>query len=319
MRPAYLLANFGGPRHQKDVENFLVSLLTDSCVTGNFLPPSLHKKLFSFIARRRSPKVTLQYLHIGGKSPIYQDTECLAKQLEDRLLCPVIPFHRYLPDTHETTLQSLSRLEENRQIIGVPMFPHFTYAVTGSIVKFFHTHAKKHNISWIAQFGNHPSYISVMVKHIQQFLLTHEISNKDCCLLFSAHGLPLRYIRNGDPYDMQCEKSFKSLINNLGDMESYLCYQSKFGPGKWLQPSTKHICKTLHTKKRNIIIIPFGFISDHIETLYEIEEEYLPILDKRGYRALRLPAIYSSPLWIDYLIRIITGSPITSYHNLIKT
>ncbi|BAE81641.1 ferrochelatase [Chlamydia felis Fe/C-56] len=317
MVSVYLLANFGGPRHASDIEVFLTSLLTDRDVTGKFLPPFIHKRLFSFIAKKRVAKVLPQYNCIGGFSPIYRDTEDLADTLSLYLDAPVITFHRYLPDTHQLTVQRLKAFGDC-PVIGVPLFPHFTYSVTGSIVRFIHAHLPLLNISWISHFGNHPQFIFCMIDHILKFLQSHDISIHDCCLLFSAHGLPMRYINKGDPYNKHCEKSFKTISERLPNIETHLCYQSKFGPGRWLTPSTKDVCETLKTDKTYVLIVPFGFTSDHIETLYEIEKEYIPILKAREYRALRVPAIYQSPEWAASLATIIQSTPRAEKESLIK-
>ncbi|WP_348663681.1 ferrochelatase [Chlamydia vaughanii] len=318
MVSAYLLANFGGPRQSSDIEVFLTSLLTDSDVTGGSLPSFIHKRLFTLIAKRRTHKVIPFYNCIGGFSPIYQDTESLAKTLSSYLDKPVITFHRYLPDTHRKTIQQLEAFQD-APIVGVPLFPHFTYAVTGSIVRFVYKHLPSLNISWISNFGNHPQFISCMIDHIQQFLQFHDIPEDNCCLLFSAHGLPMKYIHQGDPYNTQCEKSFEAISERLSNIETHLCYQSKFGPGKWLTPSTKKMCETLNTNKKYVLIVPFGFTSDHIETLYEIEKEYLSILTGRNYHALRIPTIYQSPNWVASLATIIQSSPHKEKLGLIKS
>lgn len=318
MISAYLLANFGGPRHVRDCEAFLTALLTDPDVTGTWLPQPIHTRLFTFIAKQRAKKVLPLYQAIGGCSPIYQDTETLAKMLSSHLHAPVISFHRYLPDTHEDTLHKLMPWS-NSQIVGIPLFPHFTYAVTGSIVRCIHKYLPKANISWIAHFGSHPEFLACIVNHIRSFLQSCNIPEDSCCLLFSSHGLPLKYIRQGDPYRQQCVDSFHAISQQLQPMETHLCYQSKFGFGEWLSPSTKTVCETLKTDKKYVLIIPFGFTSEHIETLYEIEKEYLPILNQRGYFALRVPTIYASTHWVETLAAIVRNSTYVRHTQLIKS
>lgn len=318
MPKAYLLANFGGPRSTNDIESFLQALLTDPLVTGNFLSPFLHKKLFSMIAKRRAPKIARHYTRIGGCSPIYRDTENLASQLSIQLRAPVLTFHRYLPDTHASTLQQLNDLSKDYHFDALALFPHFTYSVTGSIIQFLHTHLSKISITWVANFGDHPTFISHTIQHIESFLAAIHVQKKDCCFLFSVHGLPEKYIRAGDPYQKECERSYKKIIQILSPGESILCYQSKFGLGRWLSPSTKHICQTLKTKKPYVIIVPFGFISDHIETLYEIDLLYLPILKKNQYQAFRVPSIYTSSLLISTLVDILRHSKKQSTQELLR-
>ncbi|WP_100934665.1 ferrochelatase [Candidatus Chlamydia corallus] len=316
--PAYLLANFGGPRHAEDLQEFLISLLTDRDVTGTFLPKLLHRNLFTFIAKKRISKVLPQYESLEDWSPIYSDTEILAKRLSEICRTPVIPFHRYLPSTHKNTLDALRSLN-TRSITGIPLFPHFTYSVTGSIVRFFMKHLPETPISWIPQFGSDPKFVSVITSHIQDCLQKSRILEKECCFLFSVHGLPVRYISQGDPYSKQCYESFSAITANFKEAENFLCFQSKFGPGKWLSPSTAQLCKNIQTDKPNVIVVPFGFVSDHLETLYEIEKDYLPLLRSRGYQALRIPTIYGSPLWVSALAGIMKDNPTVAAQGLIKT
>lgn len=318
MSKAYLLANFGGPRSANEIELFLTSLLTDPLVTGKFLCRSFHKHFFSLIAQRRSPKLARLYNLIGGASPIYKDTEQLAQTLSSHLQTPVITFHRYLPTTHTHTLCQLQSLAPHYTLEALPLFPHFTYSVTGSIANFFHQQLPSLSLSWVPHFGTHPLFIMNTVQHIHHYLSTQNIPQDACCFLFSAHSLPMKMIRAGDPYQYQCEQSYQAIIHHLQPHESYLCYQSKFGFGQWLEPSIQHFIHTLKTKKPYVVIVPFGFISDHIETLYEIEYLYLPVLKARKYQALRIPAIYSSPQWVETLKQILLDTDKYPTQHLIR-
>lgn len=300
----YLLANFGGPRTSREIFSFLQALLTDRDVTGGGVPSLLHKPLFSFIAKCRTRRVAQQYAYLGGGSPIFQDTELLARNLSQELQASVIPFHRYLPETHKNTLAALQ--ESEGDIVGVPLFPHYTFAVTGSIIRFFLQHLPEKPLAWITHFGVHPQFISCMQRHIEGCLQAHRITAEDCFFLFSVHGLPMRHIRLGDPYAQQCQASFEAL---LGEKEGTLAFQSKFGIGAWLGPSTQEVCRSLSTKKRYIVIVPFGFVSDHIETLYEIDHLYVPMLLQRGYKVVRVPAVNASASWVSSLAAIVKSSP----------
>lgn len=319
MPTAYLLANFGGPRSTDEIEPFLRSLLTDPLVTGNFLFSSFHKRLFSMIAKRRAPKIAHHYTIIGGSSPIYSDTENLATQLAKQLHSPVLSFHRYLPATHDATLQQIQELATHYHFEALALFPHFTYSVTGSIIQFLNKHLPSISITWVPNFGDHPKFISLIVQHIESFLAAWQIEKEDCFFLFSVHGLPEKYIRAGDPYQKECECSYKKIIQILKPSESILCYQSKFGFGRWLTPSTKDICQTLKTNKPFVIIVPFGFVSDHIETLYEIDHLYLPILTSNQYKAFRVPSIYTSSSWVSSLVDILLHSDKLPAHKLLRS
>ncbi len=302
MVSACILANFGGPRNLSEIEPFLTTLLTDYDVTGGIIPHRFHKQLFTFIAKRRAQKVRSQYAQIGGRSPIYQDTEKLAEALEARLRIPVIPFHRYLPETHSRTIKAIERYSSH-SVWGLPLFPYFSYAVTGSMMRFFLNQLPHMHIQWISHFGMHSEYLRCITEQIEGFLHKYGLPKEDTHLLFSAHSLPIQHIKKGDPYQKQCQLSYQCIADTL-QMKSTLCFQSKFGLGKWLQPATREICATFQGKERFVLIIPLGFISDHIETLYEIEHEYIPLLRAKGYKAMRVPAIYSSSTWIPSLEEI---------------
>lgn len=318
-----VLANFGGPRNKKEVASFLSCLLTDPLITRTFLPKKLHHFFFNFIAKTRTKKVCLQYEQIGGCSPIFTLTELLSHILYHLMKCPVITFHRYLPSTHDKTLTLIRRTCSQRKIIVVPLFPHFTYSVTGSIATFFSQHLSQSilsQISWIKSFGDHSEFINAMHILIQTYMNKHFLNSKDFGLIFSAHGLPKTHIKKGDPYYDDCLTSFKKLQERLSPLPCELAFQSKLGPLPWTQPYTKSICshiKNIMPQQKNIGIVPFGFLSDHIETLFEIEEYYLPLLRSQNKQAFRLPALNLSPYWISRLIKIINSAQLYPLEDLL--
>ncbi|WP_213318717.1 ferrochelatase [Chlamydiifrater volucris] len=307
MSRVYVLANFGGPRSLDEVEPFLTSLLTDPDVTGKILSEKLTKKLFTWIAKKRTPKVIPQYEAIGGFSPIASDTLKMAHQLQRTFQTPVIPFHRYLPSTHQETLSHL-RDSTNQEVIGIPLFPHFTYCVTGSIIKFLSRHLPNIKWRWITNFGSHSSFIQTWISHLKEFFKKNKIPEDDCVLLFSFHGIPESMSKKGDPYASQCLESFGILRKAFPFSTTMLSFQSRFGPFKWLMPYTQKVCQTLISPKKHVAIVPLGFISDHLETLFEIENEYLPTLRERGYKAHRVPAIFESQHWMPALHAIVQTS-----------
>ncbi|WP_213358072.1 ferrochelatase [Chlamydiifrater phoenicopteri] len=307
MTQIYVLANFGGPRSLDEIEPFLTSLLTDPYVTGKIFSEKLTKKLFTWIAKKRTPKVIPQYAAIGGFSPIVKDTLTMSQHLERALCSPVIPFHRYLPHTYEETFSRLQQLNK-REVVGIPLFPHFTYCVTGSIVNFLSKSLPNISWKWITDFGSHTAFIQSWIGHLKEFFKKNRVPEDDCVLLFSFHGIPESMSKKGDPYASQCRLSFNLLSKAFPFSETLLSFQSRFGPSKWLQPYTKKVCQTLKSKKKHIAIVPLGFISDHLETLFEIENEYLPTLAERGYKVYRVPAIFDSPLWPSALNEIVQTS-----------
>ncbi|MEG0037485.1 MAG: ferrochelatase [Victivallaceae bacterium] len=318
---AYVLANFGGPKNTEDVFPFLRALLTDPYLTGNFRPLCLHRPFFTLIAKLRTKKVSALYQTIGGKSPIYRDTNFLAQKLRLKLQVPVIPFHRYLPDTHEVFLEELrSLLQKKYKITVLPLFPYFTYSVTGSIAHFFSKHLDSNGLEWIKSFGNHPAFVFSQVKHLSQYLEKRKLTPKNCILIFSAHGIPKSFVLSGDPYVRECSVSFQKIASYFPESDNILCYQSRFGPAKWVTPYTEVVCQQLiaSKNKKNAVIIPFGFLSDHLETLYEIEKLYLPLLRENGFNAYRLPALGKTDILPKALTEIIRTTKKVKTEKLLK-
>ena len=293
-----ILVNFGGPRDLLEISPFLQELLCDRDVIRTKLPSFLHNLLFKRIARKRSSKIQHDYELIGGKSPIFFDTEHLAKELG------AIPFHRYLSKTHAETLKRIEELSEET-ITVLPLFPQFTFATSGSIARFFSKNlspATVQKLRWIPSYPDHPQFISSFQRKIKEFLKTHHLQEEKTILVFSAHGLPQTFIDTGDPYQKECEQSFHAIMQAFPKTEGVLCFQSKFGRGEWLKPSTEDVARNILKKGReNIVFIPLSFTSDHIETLFEVEYQYMPLVRNLGLNAFRCPALNLEPYWIEAL------------------
>ncbi len=304
----YLLVNFGGPRHLDEIGSFLQELLCDRDVIRTRMPRLFHNWLFKRVARKRSLKIRPDYAEIGGKSPIYFDTENLAQALSAKLKAPVLTFHRYLPATHAA---SLKKIEQSASEIRVlPLFPQFCYATTGSIARFFSRHlssAACNQLRWIKSYAAHPAFTAAYRKRIAHFLDQHRLKEEDTVLLFSAHGIPLSFIAAGDIYESECKQSFKEVLKGFPNALGRLSYQSKFGPEEWLQPYTNEVCEKIlewNEKRTHVVIVPITFTSDHIETLYEIEKLYLPPIRAKNIQAYRCPALNLEPYWIEALAQI---------------
>lgn len=307
---AYLLVNFGGPRSLKEIEPFLCALLTDKDVVRTKWPQFFHNYLFSKIAKKRARRVRKDYLSIGGKSPIYADTEWIASTLEERLNAPVFTFHRYLPATHLATIEALEASDcENIHVF--PMFPQFTFATTGSIARFLMKHLSSKTVAklrWLRSYPSHAAFIELLQKMIREFLEAKNLKEEEIFFLFSAHGVPKSFVETGDPYQYECEASFQKVMALFPNAVGRLAYQSKFGPEEWLRPYTQELCETIENYnegREHVIFIPISFTSDHIETLFEIEKLYLPILTKKGLNAYRLPALNRRQDWVETIEQII--------------
>jgi len=143
-------------------------------------------------------------------------------------------------------------------------------------------------------------------------LKEQSLDEKETILLFSAHGLPRSFIEEGDPYEKECRRSVQEIVREFPQVLSRLAYQSKFGRGEWLRPSTIETCQEILQwceGRKNVVIVPITFTSDHIETLFEIEELYLPPIREKGLQAYRLPALNLDPFWISMFAQIAKTTP----------
>ncbi len=315
---ALLLTNFGGPRDLEEIEPFLIALLSDTDVVRSQLFPWLHRRLFTRIAKKRAKKIQADYLEIGGKSSIFEDTENLAKALQEKLNVPVLAFHRYLPATHEPFFERLKKLN-GKKLLAFPLFPQFSYATTGSIARLFQNRSGNsfQNLSWIRSYPIHEGFIQPFQKKIRKFLQDNQLQEEEVSLLFSAHGIPRSFVCQGDVYQQECEQSFKALCAFFPKAFSLLSYQSKFGPEVWLQPYTQDIVEKLPeamASRRAVVIVPLSFTSDHIETLFEIEKLYLPPIRSQGILAFRCPALGLDEAWIEGIAHLCKSS-----QEIIKT
>jgi ferrochelatase len=302
-RCAYLIVNFGGPRSLGEIEEFLIALLTDQDVIRTSFPPFIHQWLFRRVAKKRAVTVVHDYALIGGKSPIYEDTETIAKTVQKSLNQPIFTFHRYLPETHPAFIKTIEQLE-CEEIRVFPMFPQFSYATTGSIARWFLQHLSSkaiRKIRWIKSYPDHPAYITAFQNCIREFLENNQLQEEKTTLLFSAHGLPQRFIDTGDLYESECHRSFSKIAAAFPKTASYLSYQSQFGKEEWLRPYTNEFCQQVEKwsqGRQHVVFIPLSFTSDHIETLYEIEQLYLPVIRERGFYGWRCPALNFREDWI---------------------
>ncbi len=322
-KTAYLLVNFGGPRSLEEVFPFLKTLLTDQDVIRTPLPSFLHKILFTYVAYKRAKKISPEYALIGGKSPIHADTEALRDFLEESTSRACFTFHRYLPETHLDSLKTLGQ-SSFEKILVFPLFPQFSYATTGSIARFLKEGLGEKTLNklhWVSSYATHPRYIEVMQKNIADFLESKKLNKSEVFLFFSAHGVPQPFICMGDRYQKECELSYTKIADAFPETEHLLAYQSKFGKGEWIKPYTIDKCETAsqwNPQKKPVIFIPLTFTSDHIETLSEIEHQYLPVIEKQGIKALRCPALNRRADWIDAIREIVETSELVQTEKLIR-
>lgn len=305
-----IIVNFGGPRSLDEIPSFLKSLLCDQDVIRTGLVKPLHRFLFSKIAQKRAKKVQEDYESIGGKSPIYEDTQAVAQKLGHYFSGPILTFHRYLPATHPSFIRSAILHEVDEWKI-FPMFPQFSYATTGSIARWFSENLPAEiyqRFNWIKSYPEKEAFTDLFSKRIRSYIENSKIAEDDWLLFFSAHGVPKKFVDQGDPYQYECELSYQKIVKNFPKAQTLLAYQSKFGPGEWLRPYTVDVCEKIDeiSKKKHVLFVPLAFTSDHIETLFEIEQDYIPIIKEKGYSTYRLPAFNDEDDWVETINEMIS-------------
>ena len=320
-----LLVNFGGPRVPEELGAFMEALLTDQDVIQTSWPPFLHRLLFKRVARRRAELMAPEYHHMGGSSPIFRDTEELAWKLQRLLQRPVLTFHRYLPATHQESLRLLEcSAHAAEQVDVLPLFPQFSYSTTGSCARWLERHlapALRSKLTWVQGYPDHTGFIEAYHQQIQRVLSTIPHTPEKTVLLFSAHGLPQRYVDEGDPYQKQCQRSVAAVAALYPGYTYELAFQSRYGPEEWLKPYTVDLAAELRTRYPQhdlVLVVPIAFTSDHLETLVEIEQQVLPLLQERGFRAQRVPSLQNCPEWPSMLVRILEESERSSTRSLIR-
>jgi ferrochelatase len=311
-RIGVVLFQLGGPDRPEAVEPFLFNLFCDPDII-NFPGAWLARKpLAKWIAHRRAAVVVSHYAAIGGGSPIRDLTERQARALESALRphfpARVVVAMRYW---HPLTSKALAALDGAAldELVLLPLYPHHSFATTGSSLKEWNRLYRPRGIPVrvISQFFDHPDYIAALAENISA-VLGRVARPDEVHLVFSAHGLPLSLVERGDPYPQQIEATV-ALLREFGAWPNphVLCYQSRVGRQKWLEPSLTVTIQQL-TKEgvKRMLVIPISFVTEHIETLHEINIEAREEATARGVTEfLMMPALNDSPLFIRALADLV--------------
>ena len=309
-KTAVLLLQMGGPDSLEAVEPFLLNLFSDRDII-RIGPAFLQPLIARFIARRRAPKVAGYYEKIGGKSPLRELTEAQAAALEEKLgeeyRC-FVAMRYWRP----STIEALAAIKKEGipRIIALSLYPHYSRATTGSSInelkRVMAESGVRFEVSYIDRFFDHPLYIRALTERIEEGL-TRFSDRSVVELVFSAHSLPQSFIDQGDPYLSHIEETVRLVMESLGEINHHLAFQSRAGPVKWLEPSTEEVIRHLAAHDcKNLLMVPLSFVSDHIETLYEIDIQYAEEARALGIDTFRRsPSLNSAPLFIDCLADLV--------------
>jgi protoporphyrin/coproporphyrin ferrochelatase len=315
-RTAVVLLQLGGPDSLGAVEPFLYNLFCDPDIIDLPFAFLFRKFLARTISRSRAPMVKEFYRYMGGSSPILRLTNRQARALESELKKQgnfgVFVAMRYWHPFTESVVQQLQK-EEIGRVVLLPLFPQYSRSTTGSGVNEWRRICKRFGyapeLHLIEEYADHPLLVDAYVRNVRIALQrVPPDDRKKVHLVFSAHGTPMKLVRSGDPYQSHIIRTCNAVVNTGAfGLPHYLCYQSKVGPQKWLEPSLVATIDRLAAERvSHVLVVPLAFVSDHSETLWEINHEVRSDALRKGIRYFDMsPALNSSPLFIGALADLV--------------
>ena len=323
---AVILFNLGGPTAPDTVKPFLFNLFNDRAIIG--APQPVRWLLAKLIARRRAPVARDIYAHLGGKSPIHEETEAQAAALEAALAERFGPADapsvhvamRYWGRRAEAVARDLAQRGVRRTVL-LPLYPQFSTTTSASSVREWSLWAAESGLGpaagGVCCYPVNAGFIAAMADRIRETLAEH--AGAAPRILFSAHGLPEKVIAAGDPYRWQVERTAAALAETLAETpgevrtgaaaNSVVCYQSRVGPLKWIGPSTEDEIRRAGAEGKPVLVAPIAFVSEHSETLVELDIEYRKVAEDAGVPAyLRAPAVGAHPAFIAGLADMVQAA-----------
>ncbi len=312
MKLAIVLFNLGGPDSPAAIEPFLFNLFNDKAIIG--VPQPLRWMLARFISTRRAPVAAEIYNHLGGKSPLLELTQkqadaltqSVSQAMGENVEVETFLSMRYWDPMSDECAQKVKEFNPDH-IVLLPLYPQFSTTTSESSLKDWKRAAKKAGLkaktSIICCYPVNQGFVSAIVdKLIPQIEYMKSIGKPR--ILFSAHGLPKKIIDKGDPYQYQVEQTALSVVEKLAidNLDWWVCYQSRVGPMEWIGPSTDEEIIRAGKEKVPVIVVPIAFVSEHSETLVELDIEYKDMAKKQGVPAYqRTPTVGTHPHFIEGL------------------
>jgi protoporphyrin/coproporphyrin ferrochelatase len=324
-RVGIVLFQLGGPDTLEAIEPFLYNLFCDPDIIDFPFARIGRKALAKLISATRARKVQHHYAVIGGGSPIRRNTDRQARALEAELRrqgidaqCFVAMRYWY-PFTHEAIAQL--QAAECDEVVLLPMYPQYSSTTTGSSLNEWQRQISDDvPVHCVETFYRNPTYLDAVIEKVDEALL--RFATPDSAeLIFSAHSVPVSVVEKGDPYQRQIEETVRLLTHRAGWRNRHrLCYQSKVGASKWLQPSLHHTLKELAAERvREVCVVPVAFVSDHVETLGEIDHEAREFAHRLGFTQFEMSAgLNDSPKFIEALGQIVQEALAQPVHTLIS-
>jgi len=315
-RTAVVLFNLGGPDSLEAVRPFLFNLFNDPAIIR--VPSLLRSMIAAWIARRRAPVARHIYAQMGNRSPILPNTEAQARALEQALGGEAKAFiaMRYW---HPMTAGVVAAVKEYAadRVILLPLYPQFSTTTTASSYKLWREEAARQGLTapqhLVCCFPTEPGFIAAAAELVSQGVARAraEAPQARPLVVFSAHGLPKKIVDDGDPYVSQVEAGAAAIAARLDLQPSgwVISYQSRVGPLEWVGPATDATILQASKDKRSLVIFPIAFVSEHSETLVELDIEYRHLADQNGAAAyVRVPAVGTHPAFIAGLATLVKNA-----------
>lgn len=316
MKLAVVLFNLGGPDSVTAIEPFLFNLFNDKAIIG--APQPIRHILARYISLRRAPVAAEIYAHLGGKSPLLNLTNEQASELQKSLSSELgtqtdvktFVCMRYWHPMSDEVAASVKDFNPDHVVL-LPLYPQFSTTTTGSSVKEWNRAAKKAGLkaktTTVCCYPKNDGFVDAVVENLWPQIEQTCFIDKPR-VLFSAHGLPKKIVDKGDPYQWQVEQTALAVVEklNLPALDWWVTYQSRVGPLEWIGPNTEDEIERAGQERRPLIIVPIAFVSEHSETLVELDIEYRELAEKSGVPSyMRTPAVGIHPTFITGLKDIV--------------
>jgi ferrochelatase len=316
-RIAVVLFNLGGPDSPESIRPFLQNLFSDPAILQ--MPNPFRYLMATYLARRREPEAIDIYEKMGGKSPILEFTKAQAQNLQAELTKQyqrqadfrVFVSMRYWHPMSDEVAKAVKDYGPD-EIFLVPLYPQFSCTTTESSFNDWAQSAKRHGLFLpTKKTCCYPTQEDFITAHASLVLMFYEkaLEIAPPRILFTAHGLPKNVLERGDPYQWQVEQTAEEIVERLGisGLDWRVCYQSRVGPLEWLQPYTEDLITKAAKERTPIVLVPISFVSEHSETLVELDIQYRQLAINAGLppeHYFRVPALDKSPFFIQALATI---------------
>jgi len=312
-RIAVVLYNLGGPDNPEAVQPFLFNLFSDPLILRQTRP--IRWLLAKIISRRRTPVAKEIYSKIGGGSPILRETKKQAEALtlelcKDGYYRVFVAMRYWHPFAEECMKEVVDYNPE--QVVLVPLYPQFSTTTTESFLRAWKETSKKIGFdittTYVCCYPHQEGFIKTISSLLRTSLKEASGPPNNLKILFSAHGIPRKFVVDGDPYESHVKITVNAILQdlNIPDLDYVVCYQSRVGPVEWLRPYTDEVIIKAAKRGQTIIVVPVAFVSEHSETLVELDIEYRDLAIKHGAAGyVRTPAVGANMLFITGIAKMV--------------